>query len=871
MDRQSITQSVSSAVLEKLPPQNLEAEQAVLGAMLLHEDAVAIALEMLEEAGFYKQAHRIIFRAIQALFSEHKPVDLVTLSEALKTSGELDQAGGLSVLTNLVNAVPTTTNIQHYARIVREKAVLRHLIHAASQIVSEGYDAQDDVESFLDRAEHMIFEITSSKSESKVIPLRELIKDSIEAIDKLYQRKAHVTGIATGLHELDILTAGLQKGDLIVMAGRPSMGKSALVSCIAEHAAIIERVPTVIFSLEMSKEQMVQRLLCAHARVDAHKVRTGFLAQSDWPRLTHAAGKLSEAPLFIDDTSGLSVMELRAKSRRLKSQHNIGLIVVDYLQMMRGPQRSENRQQEISDISRSLKGLAKELNVPVIAVSQLSRSPERREDRRPQLADLRECLTGDTAILHAESGESHALQDLYERQLKIPVLTLTSDWTLQKTIPAAVVRSGVKPVFRLRTATGREIRASGNHPFLTVDGWVVLKRLAPGIRIAVPRHLPIPGLKGFSQSRARLLGYLLSDGHYGRRRTVGFINNDPVLLKDAEQIVQEEFGVPARHKPHWSGSTALDFSVPGGFGPGKNPLTQWIKTLGIHGQLGPAKRVPVAVFQSSYEIIAAFLAGLYAGDGSVVRRRDRYPIKYVSTSRGLLGDVQALLLRLGILAVLGSPTRHTKSTMDIAELVVEGREQVARFAALIPMSGRKAIRLKEASVWAQGGMRHNHHIDRLPLAVTDTVRMAAKTKGFSWSQLGYRCQGKEMDRATLGRVAQTLESPCLQQLARSDVLWDRIVAIEPAGKEMTYDLMIPKTHNFIANHMIVHNSGAIEQDADLVALLFREEFYLQTDENRGVAELIIAKQRNGPVDTLKLAFIREYTRFENLSRRSEPA
>ena len=268
--------------------------------------------------------------------------------------------------------------------------MLRHLISAATHVVGECYESQDDVEGLLDRAEHLLFEISNRSSSNQAVLLRDMLSHSIETIERLYQRKELVTGLPTGLHDLDVMTAGLQPGELIIVAGRPSMGKSALATCIAEHAGVVERIPVAVFSLEMSKESLVHRMLCAHARVDVHKARTGFLAQSDWPRLTNAAGKLSEAPILIDDTPSLSVLELRAKARRLKGQHKLGLVIVDYLQMMRGSFRSENRQQEISDISKSLKSMAKELKVPLIAVSQLSRAPEQREDRRPQLADLRE-------------------------------------------------------------------------------------------------------------------------------------------------------------------------------------------------------------------------------------------------------------------------------------------------------------------------------------------------------------------------------------------------------------------------------------------------------------------------------------------------
>ena len=377
--------------IQKLSPRSEEAEMAVLGSMLLEEDAISQAIELLNPNVFYKDSHKKIFSAISDIYSENKPVDLITITETLKVQGVLDEIGGASYIAALTQTVPTAANIKHYAKIVREKYILRSLITTGTQIVSEAYTAQAETEGLLDRAEKMIFEITSRKTDSSSVSIKEIVKDSIETIDGLYQRKENVTGVATGFHEFDIMTAGLQPSDLVVVAGRPSMGKSALAGCIAEHAGIIDKIPTVIFSLEMSKEQLVQRMLCSHARVDMHKVRTGFLSQSDWPKLTNSAGILAESPIFIDDTPAISALELRAKARRLKSQHNIGLVIVDYLQLMRSSNASsDNRQQEISEISRAMKALAREISAPVIAISQLSRAVEARADRRPQLSDLRE-------------------------------------------------------------------------------------------------------------------------------------------------------------------------------------------------------------------------------------------------------------------------------------------------------------------------------------------------------------------------------------------------------------------------------------------------------------------------------------------------
>ena len=382
---------IPKTFIEKMPPQNLEAETAVLGSMLLDREAIAVAIDHLDGNSFYTEGNSKLFLAMLKLYDEGKAVDIVTLTEELKKGSLLDGVGGPSRVMEISSSVPTFANVEHYARIVKEKALLRNLINTATKIAAESYDTSAEVNELLDRAEKLIFNITSGhKSGDRVYEMKDVVKESIETIDRLYQRKENVTGIPTGFHDMDIKTAGLQKSDLVVLAGRPSRGKSALAMSMMEYAGVVKKVPCVYFSLEMSKDQLAQRMLCSIAGVDAHKVRTGFFSQTDWPKLISAAGKLSESPIFIDDTPGISALELRAKARRLKSKNDIQLVIVDYLQLMRGASKSENRQQEISEISRSMKALARELDVPVIAISQLSRAVEQRSDHRPVLSDLRE-------------------------------------------------------------------------------------------------------------------------------------------------------------------------------------------------------------------------------------------------------------------------------------------------------------------------------------------------------------------------------------------------------------------------------------------------------------------------------------------------
>lgn len=378
--------------MRKLPPQNLEAEMSVLGGVLLDNEAINRVLEMLAPDDLYRESHRKILNAMIDLSERGEPCDLITLTSALKKRGELEDAGGGAYLATLVEYVPTAANIVYYCKIVKEKAVARKLITSATAIVTEAYDEQMNVEDLLDNAQKVIFEISEDKLRPAFYPVSAILKDSFKTIEALYEKKEHVTGVATGFIDLDKMTAGFQAGDLIIIAGRPSMGKTAFALNLAEYASIHagNPVPVAVFSLEMSKEQLVLRLLCSEARVDAGRLRTGHLAEADWPKLTKAAGSLNEAKIFIDDTPAISVLEMRAKARRLKAEHNIGMVVVDYLQLMRGRANPESRQQEISEISRFLKALAKELSIPVVALSQLNRGLESRTDKRPMMSDLRE-------------------------------------------------------------------------------------------------------------------------------------------------------------------------------------------------------------------------------------------------------------------------------------------------------------------------------------------------------------------------------------------------------------------------------------------------------------------------------------------------
>src|SRR5260221_7471160 len=482
--------------VEKLLPQNIEAECGVLGSIIIDPEAIVQVSDFLHPDDFYRDAHHTIYEVILQLYEEHEPADFITICDELERRNKLEEVGGASYITSLINQVPTSGNVEFYGRIVERTAILRRLIHAAEQIAAIAYE-EGDADIALDRAEQLIFQISQRHARSDFSHMRDILAEYMNKLDQLHERHGSIVGVPTVFTDLDRLTGGLQKSDLIVLAARPGIGKTSLAMSMAHNAALKYHNSVAFFSLEMSKDELAQGLIWMDAGMDQDRLRTGRIEEEEWERIVYAMDTLSEANIWIDDTASITPLEMRSKSRRIHAQYGIDLIIVDYLQLMQatiGGKRNENRVQEISEISRSLKGLARELNLPVLALAQLSRAVENRQSKVPQLSDLREsgCLTGETLVYLPDTGTYKPIEQLVG-QSGFRVLALnTGSWQLEPCRVSRAFATGYKPVYRMTTRLGRTIRATANHQFLTMHGWQRLDELSSGMRIALPRHLPGP-------------------------------------------------------------------------------------------------------------------------------------------------------------------------------------------------------------------------------------------------------------------------------------------------------------------------------------------------------------------------------------------
>lgn len=506
---QRMTESTDALV--KSIPANMEAERAVLGSLLIDPDAIVKVASFLRTEDFYRERHQWIYSALMVLHERREPADFVTLVDELERQEQLEEMGGPAYITELINSTPTAIYVDYYARIVERTAILRRLIGAAGKIAELAYDESNDVDDVVDRAEQIIFGVSESRIHRELTPISSIMQTVVDQIDFLARNQNTLMGVPSGFTMLDKMLGGFQKSDLIIVAGRPGMGKSSLGLSIAQNAAKRYSARVAVFSLEMSNEQLVQRLLSVESAIDSHRLRLGHIYEEEWPILMEAANTLSATHIFIDDTPGASVMDIRTKARRLYAEHGIDMIVIDYMQLMTGGKNSkggENRQQEISFISRSLKELARELNVPVIALSQLSRAVESRSDKRPMLSDLREsgCLAGDTPVYLPLEGRYVPIRELAGQQ-GFSISALNSEtWKLETMPVSHAFCTGEKAVFRLTTRLGRSIRATANHKFLTFQGWKRLDELTIGERLALPRSLPGPTTATLSDDELALLG-----------------------------------------------------------------------------------------------------------------------------------------------------------------------------------------------------------------------------------------------------------------------------------------------------------------------------------------------------------------------------
>lgn len=872
---------MSEDIFGKVPPHSIEAEQATLGSILIDKEAIFKVVDFLQPEHFYRTAHQIIYESIRELFEKNEPIDLLTLSEYLKKKGKLDEVGGFSYLATLTNIAPTALNIEIYAQIVEEKAILREIIKSGIEIINLAFAGEDDVGTILDKSQEILFDIAKKRMVTPFYPLKDLLKESFERIESLYKEKKGISGIPTNFKKLDEILGGFHKNDLLILAARPSIGKTSLSINISVNIALKEKIPVAIFSLEMSKEQIVERILESTANVNFHKLKTSLLSDDDWSRLGRAYGPLYDAPIYIDDSSDISILEIRTKARRLKNTKNLGMIVVDYLQLMHLKTKVENRVQEISELTRGFKKLARELEIPVLVISQLSRAIEKRESKKPMLSDLREsgCLTKDTTLINGDTGELITIKELIERRYKlpIPILSLNEEnLKIKKANLVKVFSSGIKRVYLLKTQSGREIKASANHPFLTIDGWKRLDQLEIGEHIATSRIVKIDSKEKYKDEELIFLAHMIGDGCYAPKQPIHYTSSDLENIKIVEKTSRILFNIDSKiiKQKNW-----YHIYLPSPYHLTHNkhhPFVFWLFKNGLKLSKSYEKELPADLLTIPERQVCLFLKHLWSTDGNISliktkKEKSNIKIYYSSTSKKLIQQIQYLHLRLGIISTIRVSNKigyRSNWNLDI-----QGKENQLKFLKLIGSYGKRGENINNLILFLHR-IKSNPNNDVIPKKVWNYIKIEKENKNYSWRDLskilsisysGSSIFNNNLSRERLNRYANILESKYLYNLSNSDIYWDKIKEIKELGEEEVYDVTIDETHNFIANNIIVHNS--IEQDADVVMFLNREDDDIGKDVS--TVELIVAKNRNGPLGKMNLKFLKNFAKFSEIEYREE--
>ncbi len=867
-----------------LAPHSVEAEEAVLGSILMNPEAMHEVRSFLTSEDFFILRHGWIYEALERLHERGDALDTRTLAEELRAQGRLDEVGGEAYLRYLPTTVPTALHAEVYGHIVERAAIRRRLLGAAGDIAQLAHDQERDINQVIDQSEAALFTVTERRLRQELLPMRIAISEYFDRIERLRESEEEALGVPTGFYDLDRLLGGLQKSDLIVVAGRPGMGKTSFVLTLALNAARQGGARIAIFSMEMSNEQLVQRLIASETGISSQDLRLGKVGDSEWQRFVNAVDTMSGLKIFFDDSPAVSTMQLRTKCRRLYREHGLDLIIVDYLQLMSSGTsmgRDINRVQEITYISRALKELARELNVPLVSAAQLSRAVEQRQDKRPQLSDLREsgCLAGDTLVALADSGHHVPIRDLVGKAgVAVWALNETT-MKLERAVVSHAFSTGVKPVYRMTTRLGRSVRATANHKFLTIGGWKRLDELAAGEHIALPRVLPGPYEQTMSDAELALLAHLIGDGCTLPRHVIQYTTRERDLAEMVVDFATSVFGDEIRPRIKRERSwyqVYLPTTRQHTQGVG-NPISDWLSGLGVFGLRSHEKRVPDDVFQQPAEAIALFLRHLWATDGCIklTRAGKRYipRIFFGSSSEGLAQDVGTLLLRLGITARLKRVPQKGKGR-DQHHVIVTGKEDTERFIERVAAVG--SYKQRDLALIAQytEDKAFNTNRDVVPSHIWQMYAVPARqANGITARQMqaklgnaycGTGLYRQNVSRGRAARLGQAVKSPEIIRLAESDVYWDQIVSIEPDGEEEVFDLTVLTHHNFVSDNIIVHNS--IEQDADVVIFLYRDEVYNEATEHPGEADVIVAKHRNGPTGTVTLLFRKEQTKFVNLRK-----
>ena len=879
---------------------NLNIERAVLSSIIFDPETYEDIASKLKPHDFYLPFHQYIFGAMEELSQEEKPLDDEFLKDKLNNKGKFDE----EAMLDLLSANPITNTLA-YIQEIKSKSTKRALASLATEIKKVTIEDDLPAQDIMNLVEKKLYEITQNSTsedfrESKEITLA--MMDEIERLKSMGNSK--LIGTDTGFKNLNEKTSGFGKGDLVIIAARPAMGKTSFVLNIALKA--IERDEGVaFFSLEMPAEQLMLRLLSTKTSIPLQALRVGDLRDEQWSQLSVATQELSTKKLFVDDSGYATIHHVRSKLRKLKAQHpEISIAIIDYLQLMSGEGR-EGRQQEVSEISRGLKQLARELQIPIVALSQLNRGVESRDNKRPMLSDLREsgCLSGDSIITDAKSGKQYTIEYLANNKNLLPIKTksMSKNLKIKDFDITNAFYSGKKIVYRLTTKSGKSIKATANHKFYRVGGWSRLDKLCVGDKIATPDNINInPTTNSMSDDELILIAHLLGDGSILKGQAYHYTNEDMQNIKMVKKVAKRLFGIDAKlvqQKSWWHLYLTSPYHLTHNK---KHPITLWYERLNIDRVRSYDKVIPKAVFECSIESIELFLKHLWATDGSITKqkqknRRDKITVYYASTSYILAKQVQSLLLRTNII----SKVREVKQIKGDREyrssyhVIIQGKYDLIKFLSNIGSFGKRGENSK-VYIKLLEDINTNPNNGCIDKSIWQTTIKKAKDRAnMSWREfsknlnMSYCGSGlfkSNISKDRMMRISQFLDDKKIDNLANSNIYWDEIVSIERLEKVKTYDLTIDSVHNFVANDIVVHNS--IEQDADIVMFVYRDDVYREAQEKEREmkakaegkeyeskfqkkleeeAEIIIGKQRNGPTGTVDLIFQKNFTRFVDAS------